>query len=383
MRVGLRVIRRMLALAAAAGCGLVLVLLKEDRPAFPSLSSTITLELVRDTVALAAWGACVALVALLLVRSLQAVVARAQASQPRVPVARPRLSLGHARLPNRATEGGFPPPFPLVLRAPATTPDHPPVCDRSAAAPAESEPARPSISLLGPMRIEPLSPRPRSRRSHAEPLLAYLALHRDGATTDELAANLWSGLDDEKARKRLWGSISDARSHLGEVILRADERYRLDRDAVAIDLDRFESLLTQADRNPAARRQLLERALQLVRGDPLAGSDYPWALGEIRCLRATIIDRLAQLGQLRLDDSDPAGALAAAEQAIALDPHNEPAHRLAMRAEGTLGLRQAIAERYSRLARELDTRFGLEPERETRLLYRTLLSQDAVAVHSS
>jgi DNA-binding SARP family transcriptional activator len=229
--------------------------------------------------------------------------------------------------------------------------------------------------------IAPQAPRSRPRRLQVQQLLVYLALHRQGATTDELTASLWPDLDHEKARKRLWGSISDARAQVGEVILRDDDRYRLDRAAVAIDLDEFESLVAEADSENGARRRLLERALLLVRGDPLAGSDYLWALGETRRLRATVIERLAELGHIRLDDGEPAGALAAAEQAIALDAFNEPAHRLAMKAEGVLGLRQAIAERYQQLARELDTRFGLEPERDTRLLYRTLLSQDAAQLH--
>ena len=64
------------------------------------------------------------------------------------------------------------------------------------------------------------------------------------------------------------------------------------------------------------------------------------------------------------------------EQAIALDPYNEAAHQVAMHAESVLGLRQAIVGRYERLCQELDTRFGLEPEHETRVLYRRLLSQD-------
>ena len=54
------------------------------------------------------------------------------------------------------------------------------------------------------------------------------------------------------------------------------------------------------------------------------------------------------------------------EQAIALDPYNEAAHQVAMHAESVLGLRHAIVGRYERLCQELDTRFGLEPEHETR-----------------
>jgi DNA-binding SARP family transcriptional activator len=50
-----------------------------------------------------------------------------------------------------------------------------------------------------------------------------------------------------------------------------------------------------------------------------------------------------------------------------------------MRAEAALGLREAVIARYEALRGELDTKLGLEPERETRLLYRRLLSQDAEA----
>lgn len=97
----------------------------------------------------------------------------------------------------------------------------------------------------------------------------------------------------------------------------------------------------------------------------------------MRRLHAAIVDLLSELGNLRLDNGNPTGALAAAEQAIALDPYNGAAHQVAMHAESVLGLRQAIVGRYERLCQgQLDTRFGLEPEHETRVLYRRLLSQD-------
>jgi DNA-binding SARP family transcriptional activator len=89
-----------------------------------------------------------------------------------------------------------------------------------------------------------------------------------------------------------------------------------------------------------------------------------------------VADLFQQLGELRLR-SDSAAALACAEEAIALDPYAESAHRLAMEVEAALGLREAVIARYEGLQRELDTKLGLEPERATRLLYRRLLSQDA------
>ena len=177
---------------------------------------------------------------------------------------------------------------------------------------------------------------------------------------------------------QVWRSVSEARSQLGEVFLRAGDRYVLDHRVVAVDIELFDGLLAQADANrDLDREQLLERALALVRGQPLTGTDFPWAAGDVRHLCARIVRLVEELAHQRLADGNPAGALAAAEQAIALDAYNEAVHQLAMHAESALGLRKAIVERYERLCKELDTRFGLEPERETRLLYRRLLSQDA------
>jgi DNA-binding SARP family transcriptional activator len=231
--------------------------------------------------------------------------------------------------------------------------------------------------LLGPIEIAALKRRRRGLRSHTQQLLAYLALHPEGATLDELIAAFLPDVDEDKARQRLWEWVSDARAHLGESILRENERYLLDREAVAVDLDQFEDLLARARMGRGAdRARLLEQALTLVRGQPLAGTDYAWAASDVRRLHAKVVDLLRELGILRLDGRDATGALAAAEQAIELDPYNEAAHRVAMHAESILGLRQAIADRYETLCQELDTRFGLEPEHETRLLYRRLLSQE-------
>jgi DNA-binding SARP family transcriptional activator len=82
---------------------------------------------------------------------------------------------------------------------------------------------------------------------------------------------------------------------------------------------------------------------------------------------------LERLGRLRLDAGEATAALDAAERGIALDLLNEGLWRLAL--EAALGLREGIYERYEYLRRLLDGRLGLEPDRETRGLYRRLRSQ--------
>jgi Bacterial transcriptional activator domain len=340
---------RFLALSGALACALVLTLVLDFRPSLPSLprslSSPITLSLLRGMLGLAAWAITLLLVTALLGRALGTLFERRPPRTDRSDAApvRRRRPIGQTRLAAGAAHGGFSPPFPMIVGTHSER-DRPvalaPV--RAATATATGQPAEgargtgprpcllpPSIALLGSLEIAPAKPRRRRLRSQTQQLLAHLALHPDGVTSDELVAALWPGIDDENARMGLWRSASEARGQLGEVINRSGERYQLDRQAVGVDLDRFEALLAAADADATDRQALLEQALALVRGQPLAGSDYPWAVGEVRRLRATIVDRLQELGYLRLDSSDPTGALAAAEQALALDPLNEGAHRLA------------------------------------------------------
>src|SRR5262249_15689354 len=141
--------------------------------------------------------------------------------------------------------------------------------------------------------------------------------------TDELVALLWPDVDIDNARARVHRAVSEVRSQLGKVIVRAGERYVLDRNAVALDLDKFEAVLAQADaRRDGDREQFLEKALAYVRGEPLEGTDYPWAAGDVRHLRVKVVELLHDLGDLRLGKNNATGALAAAERALALDSYN-------------------------------------------------------------
>lgn len=84
---------------------------------------------------------------------------------------------------------------------------------------------------------------------------------------------------------------------------------------------------------------------------------------------------LQRVGQARLAHGDARTALQLAEHAIGLEELHEPSWRLALQAEHALGLRESITRRYNELTRSLDEQLGLEPARETRLVYRQLLGQ--------
>jgi DNA-binding SARP family transcriptional activator len=152
-----------------------------------------------------------------------------------------------------------------------------------------------------------------------------------------------------------------------------------------VDVDKLEELLNEA--RPMSRdegrkaggdersRLLLEKALNLFRAEPLAGCDYAWAGSEIRRLRDTHAALLELVGRARLERGNTREALEAAECGLTVDALNEGLWRLALEAEGELGLREAIEARYRQLGTLLDERLGLEPSKETRTLYLQLLSQ--------
>jgi DNA-binding SARP family transcriptional activator len=379
-------LRRLRALPGIAVSAAGLVLLTRYRPGLPdlpdSLSSPLTTFQLQQLVLVAAWLSTGLLALVVLLRSLAALVAPAPAPEP------PRGL--YARAPRRRAiadvgttgsfEPAFPPPFPLIPRGGSRRigEDRSPQAVRDRERPPERGKPRPSIALLGPIEITPVEPGSRGVRSRTQQLLVYLALHPTGATSEELAAAALPGVPDDRARQRVWRAVSELRAELGDVVPRTGNRYLLDRTAVAIDVDEFDFLVAQARAERGdVRERLLERAVALVRGRPLSGADYAWATGEAGNLCARVVDALRALGELRLARDDPAGALAAAERALTFDTDNESAQRLAMRAESALGLREPVVKRYERLSRRLVRRYGLDPEQETRLLYRQLLSQDA------
>jgi DNA-binding SARP family transcriptional activator len=255
-------------------------------------------------------------------------------------------------------------------------PEQPSPVERAASAPDVALPTRPQIFVLGPLTITGAKRSRRGLRARALELIAYLALHPRPVQRDELLEAFWPEEDPRRTRPRLRQAVRDARRLLGTAIAGEHERYWLDRAHADVDLHELERLLAAANMaEPDHAQALMESALRLFRGEPLAGADYAWSEGEVRRLRATFVDVLEQVARHRLEAGEARAALEAAERGLEVDRLNESLWRLAMEAESALGLREAVAERYERLRALLDECLGLEPAQETRLLHRRLLAQ--------
>ena len=384
-----------LRVAAVLGAGALvaaLALAWDLRPPLPplprSFSAPLPASTISGTLNLAAWVVFVLLDFVLLTKVMKLGIRRT----PR----RSQLRLGHAfaarekpTVEDADWRKHTAPLAPPILRIPprhdGERPSAPVQAEREVLpeVPAARVTARierrddpPGIRLLGPFELTGCKKKQPRRQATAE-VLAYLAIQRRPVNRDELLEALWPGDDPRRSAARFYQAASEARKLLGEAFVRARDTYNLDREQLRIDLNELDRLREQAqgtdkEHEPA----LLERALELFRGDPLMGIDAFWADGEQRRLTSLRLNLLERVGRLRLESGDAARALEVADEAAALDGLNEHVVQLAIEAEAALGRRDAVAGRYERLCCDLDERFGLEPSRETKQLYRRLLSQD-------
>jgi DNA-binding SARP family transcriptional activator len=378
-----RTLLRLLRVSIAAVLVGAIALLVASRPALPTVTASNSARHLDAVLIFIAWLGGLLLALGLLYR----ITTRTIAATP--PFAAPIRHLRPEAATKRPVAAAYPDrAFPLILTRPHAPLEHPPAepPDPARASPAPDIDASPqraeagaAISLLGPLTISGGRKHLRRLRGPTKELLAYLALHPSGGHRDQIIDALWPDQLPEQGRNRLWRAAADARAHFGETILVRDgDRYQLDRTQITVDLDQLDQLLAELEHAGHVEDELavLERALALLSGEPLAGSDFPWAENEQRRLHAVQLDLLERAGRASLTLGDPPGALARAERGLALEPYNEQLAGLAMEAEAALGLRSAVISRYERLSQILDEQLGLQPHRGTRRLYRKLLSQD-------
>ncbi|MGW4109710.1 BTAD domain-containing putative transcriptional regulator [Actinosynnema sp. NPDC004786] len=201
---------------------------------------------------------------------------------------------------------------------------------------------------------------------------------------DTLVDRVWGGRTPGRARAALRTYLSNLRRALAPTpitITRRDTGYVVTVDPDTVDVDRFARLHARArdTDDPEQALALVERALALWRGEPLAESDTPWARSVRERLRldraaaeADRVDWALACGRHR--DLIPALTARAAEDP--LDERVTARLMLALYREG----RQADAlEHYRRLRTSLARELGVDPGAELQRLHQRILTTEPVA----
>ena len=310
-----------------------------------------------------------------------------------VPAAGPSPGIRYLPAPGAAPHTAVAPaPAPAtgaVAEAEPERPDAAPAETEAAetrpAAPDLAEPPAPggrpaSLELLGPLRITAGGREVRGGMRKARELLAFLAVHPDGANGDAIAEALWPEADPGRAAAQRNLALRKARELLRAAtglaepmwILNAGGRYRLDPALIDTDLQAFSRALEQA-RNASgdARLAACRRAVALYRGELADGAGWDWAEPYAETARRRALDAWTTIAEI-LQPADPDQALSALDTALSHDPYNEYLYVRIMRLQAAAGRPEAVRRTLALLESRL-TDLGVAPGAQTRQAAAALL----------
>ncbi len=202
-------------------------------------------------------------------------------------------------------------------------------------APPHAGAAEVEVAVLGPVEVRGAA-RPFSR-AYSLDLVVYLAMHRQGATTEAWSTALWP--DRVMARPTLHSTASAARRSLGrgsdgrDHLPHGHGRLRL-APTVASDWQRFEAAAAAGD--PSSWRA----ALALVRGRPFDGLRSPdWTVleGLAAGVEEAVVALALRLADRRMAAGDATEAAWAARRGLRASPYDERLYRVLLRAADAQG----------------------------------------------
>jgi DNA-binding SARP family transcriptional activator len=268
-----------------------------------------------------------------------------------------------------------------------SAPDDPAVgADPAAELPARTAPPAPGtrpvrLAVLGPLRVTARGEEISGGLRKARELLAFLAVHPDGATGEAISEALWPEADDKQAAAQRYLAVRKARDLLraaaGQTapmwITHAAGSYRLDPTLISTDLEEFEDAIGQARRagDNSTRLAACRAAVALYRGELAEGAGYEWAEPHAETARRRALDAWTAIADI-LQPAEPDQALAALEAALTHDPFNEFLYQRIMRLQAAAGRPEAVRRTLALLESRL-TQIGVSPGTQTRQVAAQLL----------
>jgi predicted ATPase/DNA-binding SARP family transcriptional activator len=226
----------------------------------------------------------------------------------------------------------------------------------------------------------------RWRLRKARALLKLLALtpgHR--LHREQAFETLWPERDPAAAANNLRQALFTARRALDSCgddgarrLGMSHEVLTLETRGLRIDVDEFEQAAQRAERIRSLDGY--RAALDLYGGDLLPEDRFEaWTSVRRQSLRDRHLSLLIGIAALHEQEGDYAEAVTALQVALGQEPLHEEAHRQLMSVYVRSGRRQRALEQFHLLRDALQTEYADEPDDETRLLYRQILTRSLPA----
>ena len=246
-------------------------------------------------------------------------------------------------------------------------------------------PAGMEFRILGPLEVLDEGRGLSLGGSKQRALLALLLTHaNETLSTERLIDELWGERPPATAAKTVQVHVSRLRKALAadDIVLTRDYGYELRVAPERVDAHRFEGLVAEArdamsSEDPERALELLERALALWRGQPLADlTDEPFAQRERGRLEDVRVGALEQLVEVKLTLGRHTEVVSALEGLIAEHPYRERLHAQLMLALYRSDRQADALQAYQNARRRLVEDLGIEPGAPLRELEQAVLAQD-------
>ena len=233
------------------------------------------------------------------------------------------------------------------------------------------------ISALGQPRVELEGQSIQWTTAQSRDLLFCLLQHSQGLRKEEVGGIFWPDHPPHKLDGIFRSTLYRLRrSVFRESVVFEGGLYSFNWDSDHwFDVEAFEGLLDQANRSPVTeqKRELLEAALSLYKGDYLEDVYADWCSLERERLRERHLDALESLAGLYARQGTLQRAIETYENLVVQDPYRELAHRELMRCHFRLGNRVAAIRQYQSCLQILREDLGLSPTAETEELYLQII----------
>lgn len=226
------------------------------------------------------------------------------------------------------------------------------------------------LYVLGPIKIERDGKSISFSRRKVQALLAYLALYPQEHPREHLAALFWGDSTDEASRLSLRVALNLLRKEIGFDLILAD------RETVALNPE-LTLWLDAREMQDAAIGSDLERqiaAVELYRGELLAGHYQDWVLRAREEYRSLYLDTLLQIVQSLRASGEYAKAIPYARLVLAIDRANEHAHQQLIFCLWKTGDRHAALAQFEECKNAMAEELGVEPSSETLQLVQRIKS---------
>ncbi len=226
------------------------------------------------------------------------------------------------------------------------------------------------------------------KRRQAVTLLKFLVTHLDRPVHRERILDcLWPDVDEERGWGRLKVTMYYLRTQLraagagDEPVRTIGDAYLLRRDAVWVDAEHFEKLVTEgrALQNKGRGDEALrcyDEAQFLYRGAYLEQDVFAdWCAEERERLGEIYMEMLTRKAECHAQRGEYVEAAQVCRKALVHDPCRESFHRALMQYLAHLGRPDRALAQFRHCQTVLAREFGVEPMPETQRLYRQILAQ--------